>query len=256
MEIVKKIISGLPKIAYRNGVGKYEGVVAHATDNYAPAVNEINYMSTHWQNAFVHFFVDWTGVYQVADTNYIAYGAGAKANPRFVHVELCQTKDEDLFQKSYQNYVEILAYILKQRGLGVVDGRTLVSHDWVAKNLGGTTHSDPIEYLKSHGKTWANVVADVKKAYDGGSTQSAKPAQTQSTNTNNNGNGGIELYQPSNQAIVNSTAIVLDRLANKENGIDKSWKEKLLKGELTVSDAIGIIYVALERELIQGSNKQ
>jgi len=66
----------------------------------------------------------------------------------------------------------------------------------------------------------------------------------------------IELYQPSNQAIVNSTAVVLSRLEKKDLGaISPEWREKLQKGELIVSDAIGLIYVALERELIQGSNK-
>ncbi|MBE3570197.1 MAG: hypothetical protein IMW92_08830 [Bacillales bacterium] len=59
-----------------------------------------------------------------------------------------------------------------------------------------------------------------------------------------------------NQAIVNSTAVVLSRLENKDPGaISPDWRMKLQKGELTTSDAIGLIYVALERELIQGSGK-
>jgi GH25 family lysozyme M1 (1,4-beta-N-acetylmuramidase) len=66
----------------------------------------------------------------------------------------------------------------------------------------------------------------------------------------------IELYQPSNQAIINSTAVVLSRLEKKDPGaISPAWRDKLQKGQLTVSDAIGLIYVALERELIQGSGK-
>jgi GH25 family lysozyme M1 (1,4-beta-N-acetylmuramidase) len=66
----------------------------------------------------------------------------------------------------------------------------------------------------------------------------------------------IELYQPSNQAIVNSTAVVLSRLEKKDPGaISPEWRTKLQKGELTTSDAIGLIYVAIERGLIQGSNK-
>lgn len=65
----------------------------------------------------------------------------------------------------------------------------------------------------------------------------------------------IELYQPSNQAIINSTAVVLSRLEKKDPGaISPVWREKLQKGELTTSDAIGLIYVAIERGLIQGSN--
>lgn len=66
----------------------------------------------------------------------------------------------------------------------------------------------------------------------------------------------IELYKPSNQAIINSTAVVLSRLEKKDPGaISPEWRDKLQKGQLTVSDAVGLIYVALERQLIQGSGK-
>lgn len=65
----------------------------------------------------------------------------------------------------------------------------------------------------------------------------------------------IKLYQPSNTAMINSTSIILDRLSKKENGIDSSWREKLLKGELSESDAIGLIYVAIERGMIVGEGK-
>ena len=79
-------------------------------------------------------------------------------------------------------------------------------------------------------------------------------AQTASINTQKKEE--IELYQPSNQAIINSTAIVLSRLEKKDPGaISPEWREKLQSGKLTNSDAIGLIYVALERELIQGSGK-
>lgn len=160
------LIPGLPRIPYRRGVGQYEGVVAHATANYTPAANEIAFMSRNWQNAFVHFFVDWTGIYQVADTDYIAYGAGSKANPRYVHVELCQTYDDAQFRQSYVYYTWLLAHILDEGGLSVVDGATLVSHAWVTQNLGGTTHTDPIEYLRSHGVEWTDLIADVQAQYD------------------------------------------------------------------------------------------
>lgn len=66
----------------------------------------------------------------------------------------------------------------------------------------------------------------------------------------------VELYKPSNQAIMDSTAIVLSRLEKKYPGaISPEWRKKLQGGKLTTSDAIGLIYVALERELIQGNGK-
>jgi len=45
-------------------------------------------------------------------------------------------------------------------------------------------------------------------------------------------------------------------LEKKDHGaISPVWREKLQKGELTTSDAIGLIFVAIERGLIQGSGK-
>lgn len=70
-------------------------------------------------------------------------------------------------------------------------------------------------------------------------------------NTDNEGES--KMYKPSNNAFVNSTAIVLKRLEAKENGISSVHREKLLKGELSESDATAILYVAIERGLIQGT---
>jgi N-acetylmuramoyl-L-alanine amidase len=67
---------------------------------------------------------------------------------------------------------------------------------------------------------------------------------------------GVEYMNPSKQAISNSVSTVLKRLEEKENGISPQWREDFLKEKLTTSDAIGLIYVALERGLIQGSMKQ
>jgi flagellum-specific peptidoglycan hydrolase FlgJ len=63
----------------------------------------------------------------------------------------------------------------------------------------------------------------------------------------------IRMYQPSNQAIIDSTKNVLARLEQKDpKGISKVWKEQLNKGELTLDDAIGLIFVAIDRGLIIG----
>ncbi|SDJ75922.1 peptidoglycan recognition protein family protein [Salimicrobium halophilum] len=64
-----------------------------------------------------------------------------------------------------------------------------------------------------------------------------------------------KMYKPSNEAIKNSTARVLRRLEQKgEPSISSVHREKLEKGELLESDAIGLLYVGLDRELIQGSD--
>lgn len=163
--IEQNFIPGLPKEPYDNG--HYVGVVAHATANNSDSADgERNYESTTWKNAFVHFFVDDQKIEQVADYNFLCYGAGHTANHLgYAQVELCQSTDPTKFFVAYARYVWVLAYLLYQRKLGVVDGVTLMSHAQVSAKWHETTHTDPIEYLVSHGKTWANLVADVTAQY-------------------------------------------------------------------------------------------
>lgn len=166
--IKQDIIPGLPRKAYRHGVSAYEGVVAHSTATpEATDERESDYFHKNWvtRQAFPHFCVDWDSITQLADTDYIAWAAG-NGNPRYVHVELCETKDPIKFKASYSRYVWLIASILKKKNLGVDFPRTLVSHDWVSKNLGGTNHTDPIGYLKSHDIEWDEFVADVTDAYN------------------------------------------------------------------------------------------
>ncbi|PGY28494.1 N-acetylmuramoyl-L-alanine amidase [Bacillus cereus] len=168
------IIPDLPKQPYRNGVGAYEGVVAHSTATpEAPAINIQKYESRTWRSAFVHYAVDWNETIQIADTKYIAYGAGPGANKRFVHVELCETKDYEKFKRSYDKYVKLLAKILRDRGLSVEKG--LWTHYDVTKYLGGTDHEDPLNYLKSHGVSEAQFRADVQRVYNNSSLDVSIP---------------------------------------------------------------------------------
>ncbi|MEK9549421.1 N-acetylmuramoyl-L-alanine amidase [Bacillus thuringiensis] len=170
------IIPDLPKQPYRNGVGAYEGVVAHSTATpEAPAINIQKYESRTWRSAFVHYAVDWNEAIQIADTKYIAYGAGAAANKRFVHVELCETADYTKFKRSYEKYVKLLAKILKGNNLSVEKG--LWTHYDVTKYLGGTDHEDPLDYLRSHGVSEAQFRADVQRAYNNSSVEVSVPEQ-------------------------------------------------------------------------------
>ncbi|MBE1554721.1 N-acetylmuramoyl-L-alanine amidase family protein [Sporosarcina limicola] len=64
--------------------------------------------------------------------------------------------------------------------------------------------------------------------------------------------GVSNLYKPSSQSIVNSTSAVFKRLEGKEEGtLSPTWREKLVNGTLTDSDAIGILYVALDCGLLE-----
>ncbi|PGU88472.1 N-acetylmuramoyl-L-alanine amidase, partial [Bacillus cereus] len=139
----------------------------------APAINIQKYESRTWRNAFVHYAVDWNETIQIADTKYIAYGAGPGGNDRFVHVELCETADYDKFKRSYEKYVKLLAKILRDRGLSVEKG--LWTHSDVTHHLGGTDHEDPIDYLTSHGVSEAQFRADVQRAYNNSSVDVSVP---------------------------------------------------------------------------------
>lgn len=166
--IKQEIIPGLPKKPYRHGVTAYEGVVAHSTATpEATDEAESKYFHREWKNrqAFPHYCVDWDSITQLADINYIAWAAG-NGNSRYVHIELCETKDHAKFLESYKRYVWLTADLLRKKNLVVADGKTLVSHAWVSKNLGGTDHVDPEPYLKIHGITWAQHVANVKAEYE------------------------------------------------------------------------------------------
>lgn len=160
------LIPGLPQEPYSSG--HYVGVIGHATAVYGDTPDgERNYELNHWKDAFVHLFVGAGKILQVADTNYVAYGAGHTANHLgHVHVELCQTHDANQFAEDYAMYTWLLAKFLHDRKLGVVDGVTLMSHAEVSAKWGDTNHTDPIEYLADHGKRWADVVADVTKQYN------------------------------------------------------------------------------------------
>lgn len=164
--ITASIIPGLPQHPYRNGVGCYEGVVAHSTATpNATAGAERNYELTHYNEAFVHFFVDWTSIVQTAPVEYLSWNCGPQGNSRFVGVELCETADPTLFAQSYARYTWLLAKILFDRKLDVKHQVTFWTHHDISTVLGGSDHTDPVGYLQSHGATVDKLIADVTAEY-------------------------------------------------------------------------------------------
>lgn len=164
-------LKGTPKHTnFRYGLGQYEGVVMHETavEGDSVARNKRVFGNDGWKRmeAFVHAFVDAEKIWLSADPRYPAWGSGYTANKRYLQIELCRVKTKSEFLASYDRWVWLAAKFLKDRKLGVIDGKTLVSHRWVSNNLGGTNHTDPIAYLSRWGKTWADVVKDVKRHYN------------------------------------------------------------------------------------------
>jgi N-acetylmuramoyl-L-alanine amidase len=63
-------------------------------------------------------------------------------------------------------------------------------------------------------------------------------------------------FNPTSSAIKNSVAVVLNLFEQKDPGLSKMWREQFLKGELTISDVVGLLYVAVDRGYIQGIPKE
>jgi N-acetylmuramoyl-L-alanine amidase CwlA len=165
--IKQNIPIDLPKVPFTKGLGKYEGVVAHATAMWEDSdEGESSYFKRDWKRAgvFVHYFVDYNSITQTAELNYRAWGAGGKSNKIHIHVELCQTKNKDKFIESYKRYTWLLAKILFDKKLGVEFGKTFFTHDWITKNWGGT-HTDPVGYLQYWNISIEQLIKDIKNEY-------------------------------------------------------------------------------------------
>lgn len=189
--ITKSIWSGFPKLAYRNG--KPEGVVIHETANPNSTIyNEIAYMERNYQNAFVHTFIDGSRIINIANPNYLSWGAGPIANQRYVQFEQVEVHSKSAFAGELNNGAYYTAYILKQYGLTPKRYSTILSHHDVSNNLGGTNHSDPDGYWSKNASTYfgtsytmTDFVALVKTQYAklGGTTSTTTDSSSSSSTT-------------------------------------------------------------------------
>lgn len=59
------------------------------------------------------------------------------------------------------------------------------------------------------------------------------------------------LFNPESSSVVDSVSNVLSVLEQFDNGLHKQWRQRLTDNKLTDSQAIGLLYVAVERGLIQ-----
>ncbi len=171
-EVTVEWVKGIHQEPYLKGIGQYEGVLIHYTDN--PGDNariEANHVRDNWKDAFVHEFIDACEIIQVADPDYKAWGAGKAANDRFIHLELCHEYTQEDFEMSFKKLTRRAAEYLYRYGLGVESAKsdgtgTLWGHFHVTKYLGGTDHTDPLEYLNKWGKSWNDVVEAVTREYN------------------------------------------------------------------------------------------
>lgn len=113
------------------------------------------------------------------------------------------------------------------------------------------SNSDVVRY-KKHFEKICFAIAQTLAAHIGYEIKGTAAASTSTLPAKEEN----KLYKPSNDIIKAATRVVLNRLAEKESqGIDSSWVKKLDEGTLTESDATGLLFVAVERGLIQGTKK-
>ncbi|GGI39077.1 LysM peptidoglycan-binding domain-containing protein [Mammaliicoccus stepanovicii] len=162
----------LPKYDYKSD--KFIGVIIHETANSNSSIDsEIKYMYENYESAFVHAYAGSNKIVQTASSDYLAWGAGAKANPYFYQIELARSNTFDQFAKSVNNQAYLTAKMLKQNGLkpSLADNNsegkgTVISHNAVSKNYGGTDHTDPISYFSQWGYDMNQFYNLVQKHYD------------------------------------------------------------------------------------------
>ena len=153
-KITKQISSIFEQRGYSTSSGNPRGVVIHDTGNENSTISsEVSYMKQNYSSTrvFVHTFIDNQQIINIADTKYMAEGAGPYANPYFVQFEMPHEYTAASFANQLGNAAYYTAYILKQNNLPVTKGTkdgggTVWTHAMISNYLGGTDHEDPISY--------------------------------------------------------------------------------------------------------------
>jgi len=153
-KITKQILSIFEQRGYSTSSGNPRGVVIHDTGNENSTISsEVSYMKQNYSSTrvFVHTFIDNQQIINIADTKYMAEGAGPYANPYFVQFEMPHEYTAASFANQLGNAAYYTAYILKQNNLPVTKGTkdgggTVWTHAMISNYLGETDHEDPISY--------------------------------------------------------------------------------------------------------------
>ena len=261
----------LPKGTKRRSGDKNNGIrfiTLHDVGNaYSTAKGNVDYYrrSANEQYASAQIFIDDKEIVMCIPTSEIAYHViynvttdnkifGDDANDVAIGVELCYfPNDYARTLEAYRKYVWYNAYLAYQFKLNPYT--SFIGHHL----LDPKRKVDPNNALKVLKKTYTQLLVDIVKEYME-CVSVARPVSIAPPLTLKEEIKLAEkqpIYKPSNNVILNDTAVVLRRLENHEkDGLDAKWRLQLLNGELTESDAIGLIYTALKRGLIQGNKKE
>lgn len=134
-----------------------KGFVIHSTDTpNATAMNEHDYFNGGDRQASSHYFADATQIIRTIPENEVAWHAGPTANHKFLSVEMCETEP---FAEVWARTVWVVADACVRYGW--TTGPNVYSHRGISAMYGETNHTDPIQYLADHGKTWDQLLAAI-----------------------------------------------------------------------------------------------
>ncbi|MDP4158152.1 MAG: peptidoglycan recognition family protein [Bacillota bacterium] len=134
-----------------------QGFVIHSTDTpNATAQNEHDYFNSGNRQASAHYFVDSSSIIRCIPENEVAWHAGTTANHRFLSVEMC---DVESFQEVWNRTVWLVADACVRYGW--TTGPNVYSHRGISAMYKETDHTDPIQFLANHGKTWDQLLAAI-----------------------------------------------------------------------------------------------
>jgi len=217
-----------------------EYITIHNTANDASAENEVQYMINNSNAVSYHFAVDDKEVVQgiLTDRNAWHCGDGAKGegNRKSIGVEICYSKSGGTsYYKAEGLAIQFVAQLLRARGWGI--DRVKKHQDWSGKYC-------PHRILEEG--RWQSVLNAIEKELN------ALNNPIKVASNEEEGDIMAQEFKPSVGAINDSVKTVLARFEQKDPALAASWRKKFNDGELTISDAVGLLYVAVERGYIVG----
>jgi len=136
------------------------GFVIHSTATpNATAQNEFNYFNGGDRQASVHYFADWTQIIRTIPENEQCWGCGPTGNSKYLQVEMCEPSDANQFNEVWNRTVWLVARACVDHGWST--GPNVFSHRGISAMYKETNHTDPIQFLANHGKTWEQLIYDI-----------------------------------------------------------------------------------------------
>jgi N-acetylmuramoyl-L-alanine amidase len=221
-----------------------EYITFHNTANDASAQSEINYMVGNNNATSYHFAVDDKEVIQGIPLNRNAWHCGdgnGTGNRNSIGVEVCYSKSGgERYKRAEELAIKFIAQLLKERNWGV--DRVKPHKHWSGKNC-------PHKVL-DEGR-WQSVLDRIAAELIALNTTASVAEQK----VNQPKEDKIDMsakFEPSISALNKSVQKVLLQFEqDKENPISSQWRESFERREMSISDCLALLYVAIERNYIK-----